>query len=64
MVNSVDAAADTAYDFVVCTTKSLPDVSPTESLLKPIIEAGQSKTFLLIQVGLLTLLPDLRVYQG
>jgi hypothetical protein len=50
VVNSVEAAAETSYDFVVCTTKSLPDVSPTEALLKPIIDAGQSKTFILIQV--------------
>lgn len=52
VVNSVEQAADTAYSYVITTTKALPDVSPTEKLLKPIIDAGKSKTFILIQVRL------------
>jgi hypothetical protein len=52
VVRSVEEAADTAYAFVIITTKSLPDILPTESMLEPIIKAGKSKTFVLIQVSL------------
>jgi len=52
VVKSVEEASDTAYAFVIITTKSLPDILPTEAMLKPLIEAGKSKTFVLIQNGL------------
>jgi hypothetical protein len=52
VVHSVEEAADFSYAFVVVTTKSLPDVLPTEVLLKPIIDAGKASTFLLIQASL------------
>ncbi|KAL7413147.1 ketopantoate reductase PanE/ApbA-domain-containing protein [Mrakia frigida] len=52
LVRSVEEAADTAYTFVIITTKSLPDILPTEAMLEPIIKAGKSKTFVLIQNGL------------
>lgn len=52
VVRSVEEAADTAYAFVIITTKSLPDILPTEAMLEPIIKAGKSKTFVLIQNGL------------
>lgn len=54
VVHSVEEAADLSYAFVVVTTKSLPDVLPTEILLKPIIDAGKASTFLLIQASLLS----------
>ena len=52
VVKSVEEASDTAYAFVIITTKSLPDILPTEAMLEPIIKAGKSKTFVLIQNGL------------
>lgn len=52
VVQSVEEAADTDYAAVVVTTKALPDVLPTEVLLKPLIDAGRARTFLLIQVRL------------
>jgi hypothetical protein len=51
VVSSIDEAADTTYAYVVITTKSLPDVSPTEELVKPIIKKRLSETFVLIQVS-------------
>jgi hypothetical protein len=50
VVHSVEEATDRYYTAVILTTKALPDVLPAEELLKPIIDAGCARTFLLIQV--------------
>nr|AOR51857.1 2-dehydropantoate 2-reductase/6 phosphogluconate dehydrogenase C-terminal domain-like protein [Phaffia rhodozyma] len=52
LVHSVEDALDREYDYVVVTTKSLPDVYPVERILEPIIKARKTKTFVLIQNGL------------
>ncbi|CED83343.1 panE, apbA [Phaffia rhodozyma] len=49
LVHSVEDALDREYDYVVVTTKSLPDVYPVERILEPIIKARKTKTFVLIQ---------------
>lgn len=49
---SVEAAADseTPYDFVVVTTKNLPDIQKVEDLIEPVVTKGHT-TIVLIQNG-------------
>lgn len=55
--SSVSSAADQAYDYVVVTTKAIPDVTRTSSLLSALLSAPYTEkysqpTYVLLQNGL------------
>ncbi|KAJ8521493.1 hypothetical protein ONZ45_g1798 [Pleurotus djamor] len=57
LCNSVANAADTAYDYVVLTTKAIPELKRTPEILQPFLEAGYADvhpqpTYVILQNGL------------
>ncbi|KAJ8521492.1 hypothetical protein ONZ45_g1799 [Pleurotus djamor] len=57
LFNSVADAADTAYDYVVLTTKAIPELKRTPEILQPFFEAGfadvhPQPTYVILQNGL------------
>ena len=55
MKKSVEDAADQAYDFVLVTTKAVPELNPTSVLLAPLLSASYTypqPTYVLVQNGI------------